>query len=236
MGFLMAFKFCAKRLTKNDKKYKLKCSILNKKLAVVKQMKGYNSKLLAADLAECALFVALMVAGAYIQIPLQPVPITFQTVISVLAGLLLGWKKGIISMSVYCIMGLIGIPVFAAGGGIYYVFKPSFGYILGFIAAAGVAGLFYNRPKKFWVYIALSLAAFVANYLLGILYFIAVWQLNAYSGLWAALITYNFAYMPKDVVLCVLAAMLAWRVAPHIRKGHAKLLGQATANNDGGNK
>jgi biotin transport system substrate-specific component len=187
-------------------------------------MKGYNSKLFAADLAECAIFVALMVVGAYVQIPMYPVPLTFQTVISVLAGLLLGWKKGIISMGVYCIMGLIGIPVFAAGGGIYYVLKPSFGYILGFIAAAGVAGLFYNRPKKFWVYIVLAMCAFLANYVIGILYFIAVWQLNSYSGLLAALVTYNFSYMPKDIVLCLLAALLAWRVAPYIKHGHKKLL------------
>ena len=56
-----------------------------------------KTKFLAVDIAECALFVVLMVAAAYIQIPFPLVPLTFQTVISVLAGLLLGWKKGTIS-------------------------------------------------------------------------------------------------------------------------------------------
>ena len=83
-----------------------------------------SQKRIAADIAECALFVALMVAAAFIKIPF-PVPLTFQTVVSVLAGLLLGAKKGAAAMAVYAFMGLAGLPVFAAGGGIYYIFKPS---------------------------------------------------------------------------------------------------------------
>ena len=79
-------------------------------------MKKVNGKMLAVDIAECAIFAALMVAGAYISIPVPPplVPLTFQTVIAVLAGLLLGAKKGVISMAIYCFMGLIGIPEFSA--------------------------------------------------------------------------------------------------------------------------
>ena len=113
-----------------------------------------NKKLIAADIAECAVFAALMVAGAYITIPFPLVPLTFQTVISVLAGLLLGWKKGMISMAVYCFAGLIGIPVFTAGGGIFYVLKPSFGYIIGFIFSAYIAGITAGRKGlPYWRYI-----------------------------------------------------------------------------------
>ena len=186
-------------------------------------MKKINTKLLAVDMAECAIFVALMVVGAFLQIPFPLVPLTFQTVIAVLSGLLLGWKKGMIAMAVYRVMGLIGIPVFASGGGIYYVVKPSFGYIIGFIATAGVSGLFYNRPKKFWRYILLALAGFLANYILGIPYFIAVWQLNGWPNLGHNIVIYNLYYMPKDAVLSVLAAILAWSVLPAIRKGKLRL-------------
>ena len=77
----------------------------------MEKTKKISVKLVAADIAECALFVALMTAGANISIPFFPVPLTFQTVLSVLAGLLLGWRKGAISMAVYCAAGLIGIPV-----------------------------------------------------------------------------------------------------------------------------
>lgn len=188
-------------------------------------MKNYSLRLAAADIAECALFAALMVAGAYIQIPFPMVPLTFQTMFAVLAGLLLGWKKGMIAMSVYAVMGLIGIPVFSSApfGGFSYVVKPSFGYILGFIASAGVAGIAYERSKKLWQTVLIAVAAFVADYAVGIPYFIAVWQLNAYGGLWQAVITYNLIYMPKDAVICVLAAFLAFAVTPAIKRMRGKL-------------
>lgn len=140
---------------------------------------------------------------------------------------MLGWKKGAISMAVYCVMGVIGIPVFASEpyGGIYYVLKPSFGYILGFIAAAVVAGLVRGKEVKapLWQYFVAAAAAFVVNYALGIVYFIAVWQLNGYEGLGAAIVTYNLLYMPKDVVLCALAAVLAWKVNPIVYRSKRKL-------------
>ena len=102
-----------------------------------------NSRHIATDIAECAFFIVLMVAATYIQIPFPLVPLTFQTVVSVLAGLMLGAKKGIISMAVYCFMGLVGLPVFTAGGGIVYVLKPSFGYILGAIFFHRFHNLFF---------------------------------------------------------------------------------------------
>jgi biotin transport system substrate-specific component len=186
-------------------------------------MRKVNSKLVAVDLAECAIFVALMVAGTYIQIPFPLVPLTFQTVFAVLAGLLLGWKKGAIALSVYMIMGLIGIPVFSGGGGIYYVVKPSFGYIIGFIFSAAVSGMFYTKQKKLWQYILLALGGFLIDYIFGITYFIAVWQLTGKADLGKYIVSYNLAYMPKDVALCILAAVLAWKVVPIINKGRVKL-------------
>ena len=199
-----------------------------------------TSKLLAVDIAECSIFVALMIAGAFIKIPFPFMPLTFQTVFAVLAGLMLGWKKGMIAMSAYAVMGLIGIPVFSSGGGFTYVLMPSFGYILGFIASAGVAGICYSRKKKLWQIILLALAAFLADYVFGIAYFIAVWQLNGYSGLWSAVVTYNVFYMPKDAVLTLLAAFLSFAVTPQIKKLRGKVGssdGGASRKSDGaGNK
>lgn len=185
-------------------------------------MVKYSFKLMAADIAECAIFVALMIAGAFIKIPFPFMPLTFQTVFAILAGLLLGWKKGMLSMTAYAVMGLIGIPVFTSGGGIFYVTMPSFGYILGFIASAGVAGIARTRKFKFWQTLLIALAAFICDYIFGIAYFIAVWQLNGYAGLWHAVVTYNVVYMPKDAVLTVLAAFLSVAVSPAIRKIRGK--------------
>lgn len=185
-------------------------------------MQKFSVKLIAVDIAECAIFVALMIAGAFIKIPFPFMPLTFQTVFAVLAGLLLGWKKGMIAMSAYAVMGLVGIPVFSSGGGIFYVTMPSFGYILGFIASAGVAGVAQTRKFKFWQTLLIALAAFICDYIFGIAYFIAVWQLNGYAGLWHAVVTYNVVYMPKDAVLTVLAALLSVAVSPAIRKIRGK--------------
>ncbi len=185
-------------------------------------MKKYKVKLAAVDIAECSLFVVLMVAGVYIKIPIPVMPITFQTVFAVLAGLMLGWKKGMLSMTAYAIMGLIGIPVFTEGGGIFYVVKVSFGYIIGFIAAAGVAGICYQRKKKLWMIIVLSLAATLADYVVGIAYFIAVWEITGNPNLWESVLLYNLIYLPKDIVLAVLAALLSRAVTPQIVKMHCR--------------
>lgn len=179
---------------------------------------------MAVDIAECALFVVLMVAGAYIRIPFPLVPLTFQTVISVLAGLLLGARKGAISMSVYCFAGLAGLPFFTAGGGITYVLKPSFGYILGFIAAAAVAGVIAgNKNCGTGRFMLAAMAAFLVDYAVGIPYCIVAAKLLGVSNLTKLFLTGNLIYMPKDAALCILAALLAKTVAPVIRRGKAKI-------------
>ncbi|MDE6586439.1 MAG: biotin transporter BioY [Clostridia bacterium] len=187
-------------------------------------MKKVNSKLLAVDIAECAVFAALMVAGAFITIPFPLMPLTFQTVISVLAGLLLGARKGAVSMAVYCFAGLIGIPVFTGGGGIFYVLKPSFGYILGFILSAFVAGVIAGRKGlPFWRYIVGAVAAVIADYAVGVPYGIFAAHLLGVEDLAGLLVTGNLIYMPKDLVLSVLAGVLSWRVLPLIDKGRRKV-------------
>lgn len=182
-------------------------------------------KRFAADCAQCAVFAALMCVSAYISIPFQPVPLTFQTVISVCAGLLLGWRKGIAAMSAYVFMGLVGIPVFAAGGGLAYVLKPSFGYIIGFIAAAGTGGAIAQKTSlKSRRYVIAAICAFAANYIIGIPYCIIAAHLLGVSNLTGLLITGNLIYMPKDFVLCLLASFLARRVAPYLRTGDKSML------------
>lgn len=187
-----------------------------------------SKRLLAADIAEIAAFVALMVAAAYVSIPFYPVPLTFQTVISVLAGLLLGWKKGAAAMAVYLFMGFACfIPVFAdhSLAGFAYALKPSFGYIIGFIFSALTGGIIAGRGKKpLWLYLAAAVAAFSADYLIGIPYFALVWRgLNGAKALGSAIITYNLLYMPKDLILGLLSGLLAHAVVPHIRRGREKL-------------
>ncbi len=84
----------------------------------------------------CSLFAALIAVGAFIKIPVPLVPFTLQFLFTTLAGLLLGSKLGFTAVMSYIAVGLAGIPVFASGGGISYVFQPSFGYLIGFAIGA----------------------------------------------------------------------------------------------------
>ena len=92
----------------------------------------------------CSLFTALIAAGAFIKIPVPVVPFTLQYLFTMLAGLLLGSKRGTISVVAYMLLGLAGLPIFSEGGGLWYVFKPSFGYIIGFCPARKL-GWTYDR-------------------------------------------------------------------------------------------
>lgn len=173
-------------------------------------------RLAAADIAQCGLFVALMTVAAFIKIPFPTVPLTFQTAVAITCGFLLGWRKGIITTLIYALVGLCGVPVFASApyGGFGCALTPSFGFVVGFIVAAGVAGLGGKFCPKLWQKITLSLIALIASYAVGAAYFIAVWLVSGYSGLWQAVVTCVLVYLPKDLILCVLAAFLAQSVLP----------------------
>ena len=100
------------------------------------------------NLILCSLFTALIAVGAFIKIPGPVVPFTLQFLFTTLAGLLLGSKKGAISVVAYMVLGLVGLPIFSEGGGFWYVMKPSFGYIIGFCIGTYVTGLIAERMKE----------------------------------------------------------------------------------------
>lgn len=95
-----------------------------------------------------ALMAALTAAGAYIAIPVGPVPIVLQNLFVMLAGLLLGGRWALISIGVYLLAGTVGLPVFAGGaGGIGKFVGPTGGYLFGFAAAAFLTGIISERGR-----------------------------------------------------------------------------------------
>ena len=96
------------------------------------------------QLVFCSLFTALIVVGAFIKIPVPVVPFTLQYLFTMLAGLILGPRLGTISVTAYMLLGLAGLPIFTEGGGLWYVLKPSFGYIIGFCIGTYVTGNMYR--------------------------------------------------------------------------------------------
>lgn len=94
------------------------------------------------------LFAALTAVGAFLKIPFYPVPFTLQTFFTALAGLVLPPRWAALSQVVYLLIGLLGLPVFANGGGIGYVVQPTFGYLLLLPATAYLIARVSNRTTK----------------------------------------------------------------------------------------
>lgn len=168
------------------------------------------------NLVLCGMFTALVAIGAFIQIPVPYMDyFTLQFFFVLLAGLTLGGNKGAVSVGCYVLLGLAGLPIFAAGGGIGYVFRPSFGYLPGFVVAAYVTGRLGERLKKGYKnYLLACLAGFVATYAIGIVYKYMI--LNFYANTPATLAVVFLSCfpldMPGDLVLCLVAAGLGLRL------------------------
>ena len=95
-----------------------------------------------------SLMAALTAVGAYIHVPIGPVPIVLSTLFVLLAGLLLGSRWGSASMALYLLVGAIGIPVFAGGkGGFAHFFGPTGGYLLGYVLAAWITGFISEHSR-----------------------------------------------------------------------------------------
>ncbi len=167
------------------------------------------------ELILCALFIALITAGTFIKIPVGTDVYTLQFLFTLLAGLLLGPKLGALAVGVYVLMGLLGIPVFAEGGGPAYIVQPTFGYLLGFIVQAGVNGWLSRRIQSIRLLSLLgaNLAGMAVVYLFGLVYFyiasnyiihapIAVWGVIWYCGILQA---------PADFLLCAAASLVGLR-------------------------
>ena len=175
------------------------------------------------NLILCALFSALIAIGAFIKIPVPVVPFTLQFLFTMMAGLLLGGKLGAASVGVYMFMGLLGLPVFAEGGGFAYVLKPSFGYIIGFAVASYVTGAIAHKVSNPGYYGRLLVANFVGLgivYLIGMIYYYLMsnFYLGNPIGLWPLFLYCFLLAVPGDIVLCVLGAVLGKRMIPVVRK------------------
>jgi len=179
---------------------------------------GYVIK--TQTLIHCGMFAALTAAGAFIKIPVPLVPFTLQFLFTNMAGLLLGSKKGAAAVGVYLLLGLAGLPVFAEGGGLAYIFKPSFGYLIGFVIGAYVTGRIAEAEEgSFYTYLKAGFAGLFVVYAFGMTYYylIANYYLPTSIGVWS-LILYGFLLaVPGDILICIVSAALAKRVVPLIK-------------------
>ena len=175
---------------------------------------------IAADIALVLAGSVLTAVAAQISIPAYPVPFTLQTLVVLLVGATLGSRRGLLSLGLYALIGLAGLPVFApkADGshvvGVDAFVGPTAGFIFGFIIAAFVVGLLAER--KWSSNVLKTFVAFVVGstviYLIGV----PVPPRAVFNGDLAAAISYMVPFMVWDVVKAVIAAGLlpgAWLLA-----------------------
>lgn len=181
-------------------------------------MKNLSTK----ELILCSIFASLVAVGAFIRIPIGIVPITLQLFFSLLAGLILGGRLGSISVFIYILIGLVGIPVFTQGGGLGYVFQPTFGYLLGFGLASYVSGIISEKLNKnaFSIYLLSGLSGVIVIYTIGLpyLYCILNFYLDKNISFFNILVSYCFVFLPNDILSCILVAFMAKKLKPILMK------------------
>ncbi len=179
-----------------------------------------------------AIFVALIAVGAFIKFPIGIVPVSMQCAVCILCALLLGAKDATIAVLIYLAMGLVGIPVFTAGGGFGYVLQPTFGYLLGYVIALPVGATIArgikntSRPKLRRLLLG-AFAALAIVYTFGVLYMYLM--LNFYMGkaleMSKAWLTGCAVFLPTDCSWCVVGAIIAHRVVPLVFRKYDGMYG-----------
>ena len=115
----------------------------------------------------------LLTISAKIKIPFYPVPMTMQTFVVLFLGISFGYKVGVLSVIFYLIEGIVGLPVFSnspeKGIGIAYFVGPTMGYLVGFIFACLLAGIFTYNKNHILNFLKITIATSVI-YILGILW------------------------------------------------------------------
>lgn len=136
-----------------------------------------GQRTLVKDLLLVTAGITVVAALAQVEIPMWPVPITGQTLGVMLVSAALGFRRGIAAMAGYMALGLAGLPIFAGfTGSIATIGKPSFGFIIGFIATAAVVGWLAERrwDRRPLLAVALFGLASLIPFLFGIPYMAAV--------------------------------------------------------------
>jgi biotin transport system substrate-specific component len=103
------------------------------------QPKGDAAKLVT-NLVTVVMGSLLLAISARISVPVMPVPVTLQTLAVAVIAAGFGWRIGVATVALYIAEGLSGLPVFATGGGLDYITRPSFGFIVGYLPMAFIIG------------------------------------------------------------------------------------------------
>ena len=162
------------------------------------------------DLSICALFAAMTAVLAQISIPFPGgVPLTLQLLSISLSGVVLGSKKGFISIVVYIILGAIGLPVFAGfSGGFQNIIGPTGGFLISFPIVAFIVGLVSEKTDNMYLIFLSTVLGLAINYSIGTLVFASVTGSSIVVSLTACVIPFIFTDLVKGILATVIGVKL----------------------------
>lgn len=177
-----------------------------------------RSRLSTADLTLTALFAAVMAVCSWISVP-AAVPFTMQTFAVFFTVALLGGRLGTLTVLVYLVLGMLGIPVFAGfSGGIYYLMGPTGGYIVGFFFSALFMWIIESMTGSFRAVVISMVPALAICYAFGTAWFVIVYtRTNGDISTGSALAMCVLPYIAPDALKIVLASVLSRRLRPMFR-------------------
>ena len=184
----------------------------------LKILQGVNHNIV--NIALILFGTLLLTISAKVQVPFWPVPMTMQTFVVFLIGSTYGVRLSFLTLCAYLLEGAIGLPVFAAGGGITYLMGPTAGYLYGMTIAAAVISYFANKGFSISYiksFISIVLGSIII-FAFGVLYLGSIRELSVFQtglaiapfGLSAALLSplvpklllkYDFTFMLSTAVL-----------------------------------
>ena len=156
----------------------------------------------------------LLILSAKIKVDLYPVPMTLQPLAVLMIAMLCGRNISVAAVSLYLFQGMIGIPVFAYGGGLPYLLGPTGGFLFGFLFASIIIGELADRGwGKFLVKsIVAMLIGLIVIYVCGII------QLSLLKGFDFALINGLKPFILGDLYKLILAAFLLPQIWKLVKK------------------
>ena len=164
----------------------------------------------------CALFAALTAVLSQIVIPIGPVPINMATLAVFCAGGLLGARHGALSLVIWAILGVVGVPVFTLfRSGPETLAGPTGGFIVGYIPAAFIIGLIterLNKGNRIRTYVTAMLLGMLTYFLLGTAWFMYLTNAELRSTLMICVVP----FLPGDFLKIAVATVLVRRLRPMV--------------------